>query len=53
MDKSERNYIYLEIKPEIYVRYVDDTGTTVHTEQEALEMLAYLKLATSNDQVRN
>ena len=31
MDKFERNHIYNELEPKIYVRYVDNIGTVVKT----------------------
>ena len=39
MDRFECKYIYPVIKPTIYVRYVDDIGTTVQTIEEAHETL--------------
>ena len=42
MDRFERLYIYAELKPTIYVRFVDDIGTTVNTIEEAFEILQYM-----------
>ena len=39
MDRFECKYIYPVIKPTIYVRFVDDIGTTVQTIEEAHETL--------------
>ena len=39
MDRFECKYIYPVIKLTIYVRYVDDIGTTVQTIEEAHETL--------------
>ena len=35
IDKFERNHIYNEVEPKIYVRYVDDIGTVVKTVSQA------------------
>ena len=42
MDKFEHNYIYNELEPKIYVRYVDDIGTTVKTPSQAYNLLQYM-----------
>ena len=44
LDRFERLYIYRELhpKPVVYVRYVDDVGTTVNGTDEAEVMLKYL-----------
>ena len=39
MDRFECKYIYPVIKPTIYVRFVDNIGTTVQTIEEAHETL--------------
>ena len=44
LDRFERLYIYQELHPQpiIYVRHVDDVGTTVNNAVEAKVMLNYL-----------
>ena len=42
MDRFERLYTYEELKPTIYVRFVNDIGTTVDTIEEAFEILQYM-----------
>ena len=44
MDRFERLYIYkqLKLRPTLYVRYVDDVGTTVRNLEAASSMLDYL-----------
>ena len=42
MDKFERIFVYQELLPLVYVRYVDDVGTVVKNRQEAENTLDYL-----------
>ena len=42
MDKFERNHIYNELEPKIYVRYVDDIGTVVKRVSQAHSMLQHM-----------
>ena len=44
MDRFERMFVYKEIEPRlsVYVRFVDDIGTTVRSSNEAQKILTYL-----------
>ena len=42
MDKFERMFVYQELLPLVYVRYVDDVGTVVKNRQEAENTLEFL-----------
>ena len=42
MDKFERMFVYQELLPLVYVRYVDDVGTVVKNRHEAESTLEYL-----------
>ena len=42
MDKFEQIFVYQELLPRVYVRYVDDVGTVVKNRQEAENTLEYL-----------
>ena len=42
MDKFERMFVYQELLPLVYVRYVDDVGTVVKNRQEAENTVEYL-----------
>ena len=42
MDKFEQMFVYQELLPLVYVRYVDDVGTVVKNQQEAENTLEYL-----------
>ena len=42
VDKFERMFVYQEILPLVYVRYIDDVGTVVKNQQEAENTLEYL-----------
>ena len=42
VDKFERLFVYQELLPLVYIRYVDDVGTVMKNQQEAENTLEYL-----------